>query len=177
MKSAALLKSIYKDCLERGYILVGDNLYPPNHPNALRTIEVRSKRKTRVTHIKTGWVDDTRNIKNKLQRDMFVILIEKELGVDLWPEFFFSTERLFRFDYCIPVLKDGTIIKLAIEQEGGIFMRGNSGHSSGTGIERDMTKSSLAASQGWLLIRRTPQQMLTTETIAMIKSVINQKST
>lgn len=101
MKSAALLKAVYKDCLDRGYVAHGDDLYPPGHPKAIAIMEARSERKPRTTHIKTGWIDDTRNFKNKEQRDMFVMLLEKELGVEVWPEFYFSTERLYRFDYAI----------------------------------------------------------------------------
>lgn len=83
MKSATLLKAVYKDCLERGYVADGDKLYPPDHPAAIAIKERGSKRKPRTTHIKTGWIDDTRNIKNKEQRDMFVMLLEKELGVEV----------------------------------------------------------------------------------------------
>lgn len=174
--NASIAKAIVKDCLERGYVADGDNLYPPNHPKAIAIKERATKRKPRTTHVKTGWIDDTRNIKNKAsQKDAFMMLLEKELGVEVWPEFYFSTERLYRFDYCIPVLKDGTIIKLAIEQNGGIHMRGNSGHSSGTGIQRDMDKNSLAASLGWTVISRSPEQMMNTETIDLIKKIISNK--
>jgi hypothetical protein len=108
---------------------------------------------------------------------MFVMLLEKELGVEVWPEFHFSTERLYRFDYAIPVLKDEIVIKVAIEQEGGIWSKGNSGHSSGTGIQRDMDKNNLAISQGWVIIRRTPDQMLTSETIGLIRKGIEMLKT
>jgi hypothetical protein len=176
MKSAALLKAVYKDCLERGYVLVGNNLYPPHHPAAIAATEIRNKRKPRVTNTKIGWIDDTRNIKNKAcQKDAFMMLIGKELGVEVWPEFYFSTERQYRFDYAIPTMANSPQLKIAIEQEGGIWAKGNSGHSSGTGIQRDMDKNNLAISQGWAIIRRTPDQMLTSETIELIRSVINRK--
>jgi hypothetical protein len=167
MKSAAILKAVYKDCLSRGYILIGDQLFPPGHPAALAVVKPKQKPKT--VHIKTGWIDDTRNIKNKAkQKDIFMMLLEKE-GFDVWPEFFFSTERLYRFDYAIPEYK------IAIEQEGGIWAKGKSGHSSGTGIQRDMDKNNLAISQGWVIIRRTPDQMCTIKTIDLIKSVIKHR--
>lgn len=174
MKSSSILKAVYKDCLSRGYVLDGNNLYPPDHPKAIAITEARLKRKPRTKNLlKTGWVDDERNIKNKqANKDMFMMMIEKELQVDVWPEFYFSTERLYRFDYCIPLLKDGKVVKIAIEQEGGIWAKGNSGHSSGTGIMRDMEKSNLAQSQGWIVIRRTPDQMLTSATIEIVKRVI-----
>lgn len=170
MKSSAILKAVYQDCLDRGYVLSGDQLLPPNHPMALKIVAGRSKKKKRVITLKTGWIDDDRNIRNKAgQRDPFMMYMEKELQLEIWPEFFFSTERLFRFDYAIPKYK------ISIEQEGGIWAKGNSGHSSGTGISRDMEKSNLAQSMGWVVIRRTPDQMITRETIELIKSVINQK--
>ena len=166
MKSATILKAVYKDCLDRGYVLIGDNLYPPGHPSALKITEVRSKKK-RVTIHKTGWIDDDRNIKNKASAaDMFMRLVKIEIGLDVWPEFFFSTERLYRFDYAIPEYK------IAIEQEGGIWAKGNSGHSSGTGIQRDMDKNNLAIAQGWVIIRRTPADICTSGTMELIKKLV-----
>lgn len=100
-----------------------------------------------------------------MQRDMFIMLLEKE-GFDVWPEFYFSKERLYRFDYALPEYK------IAIEQEGGIWAKGNSGHSSGTGIMRDMEKSNLAQSMGWNLIRRTPDQMITCDTVEIINKIL-----
>lgn len=167
-------KAIYKDCIERGYILHGDLLLPPAQAAALGI--GKPEKKKRVITFKTGWIDDERNIRNKAgQRDPFMMYLEKELQLEVWPEFFFSTERLFRFDYAIPVAKDGKVLKIAIEQEGGIWAKGNSGHSSGKGISRDMEKSNLAQSKGWVVIRRTPDQMITSETIDLIKSVITNR--
>ena len=176
MKSSSILKAVYKDCLERGYVVIGDNLYPPGHPAAQKITEVRAKKKKRVTIHKTGWIDDDRNINNKnTATDMFMRLVKIELDLDVWPEFFFSTERRYRFDYAIPTMANSPQLKIAIEQEGGIHMKGNSGHSSGTGIQRDMDKNNLAISQGWVIIRRTPADLCTSETINLIKAIINQK--
>jgi len=176
MKSATILKAVYKDCLDRGYVLIGDNLYPPGHAAVLDL--VKPKKNKRATIHKTGWIDDDRNIKNKAAAaDVFIQLVNIELDLEVWPEFFFSAERLYRFDYAIPVLNlsNSTPLKIAIEQEGGIHMRGNSGHSSGTGIQRDMDKNNLAISQGWVIIRRTPADLCTSQTIQLIKSVIMNK--
>jgi hypothetical protein len=165
----ALAKAIVHNCLERGYIMVGDNLYPPNHPKAIAAVEIRNKRKPRTTHIKTGDIHDIRNIANKeKQRDMFTMLMEKE-GLDCWPEFFFSTERLFRLDYSFPEYKIG------IEVDGGTWSKERSGHSSGTGLARDREKSTLLATLGWSLIRVTPQELLTAKTIKTIKKIISNK--
>ena len=43
--------------------------------------------------------------------------------------------------------------RVALEIQGGTWARGNSGHSSGTGIRRDITKAFLAQSSGWLLLQ------------------------
>jgi len=175
MKSASILKAVYKDCLDRGYVLIGDQLLPPAVA-AARGLD-KPKKKTRAKYVnKTGWIDDDRNIKNKAAAiEPFMRLVQMELQLDVWPEFFFSTERLYRFDYAIPINPNSVQLKIAIEQEGGIHMAGKSGHSSGTGIQRDMDKNNLAIAQGWVIIRRTPTDLCTLETINLIKSVINQR--
>jgi len=166
---ASISRAIIKDCLERGYIADGDNLYPPNHPKAIAITEARSKRKPRTTHVKTGDINDTRNIANKeKQKDMFTMLMEKE-GLDCWPEYFFSTERLYRLDYAFPEYKIG------LEVDGGTWSKERSGHSSGTGLARDREKSTLLATLGWALIRVTPQELMTAKIIETIKKIIAYK--
>lgn len=170
MKSSELLKNVYRDCLERGYVLVGNNLYPPHHPSAIAATAVRNKRKPRTIHVKTGDTHDTRNIANKeKQKDIFTMLMEKE-GLDCWPEYFFSTERLYRLDYCFPEYKVG------LEVDGGTWSKERSGHSSGTGLARDREKSTLLATLGWSLIRVTPQELMTAKTIETIKRIVNLKT-
>lgn len=170
-------KEIIKSVKERGWVEMNGSFYPPNSAQAELFHKSRAdggeKKKKRSQVLKTGWIDDTRNIRNKEKyQDPFILLVKQQLGIEVWPEFYFSTERLYRIDYAIPVLPDGTVIKLAIEQEGGIWAKGNSGHSSGTGIQRDMDKNNLLQTSGWRLIRRTPSEILTTETIDLIKKII-----
>ncbi|MBB2951968.1 hypothetical protein [Sphingobacterium sp. JUb56] len=156
--------ALIKDVKSRGYVEVNGVLYPPNSEQAL-SIPVKAKKRSKT--IKTGWIDDSRNIKNKEKyKDPFIQLVKQELGIEVWPEFYFSTERLFRIDYAIPEYK------IAIEQEGGIYMKGNSGHSSGTGIARDMEKNNLLVEKGWRLIRRQPSEMLTMATLDIIKKAL-----
>ena len=165
---AAIAKSIVKDIKSRGYVEHNGVFYPPAQAAALNLN--KPVKKKRVITSKTGDEFDERNIKNRAaQKDMFIMLIEKELSIEIWPEFYFSKERLFRFDYSIPAFK------IAIEQNGGIWCKGNSGHSSGKGIQRDMDKGALAASLGWTVISRSPEQMLTLETINLIRSTIEHK--
>lgn len=131
------------------------------------------KKQSRSKVIKTGWIDDSRNIANKNKyKDPFIMMIKQELGLEVWPEFFFSTERRYRIDYAIPVSVDGKVLKIAIEQEGGIWLKGNSGHSSGTGIKRDMEKSNLLQSLGWRLLRKEPSEIYTIRTIDQIIEVL-----
>ena len=155
--------ALIKDVKSRGYVEVNGVLYPPDSEQAL-SMPVKQKKRSKT--IKTGWIDDSRNIKNKEKyKDPFIQLVKQELGIEVWPEFYFSTERLFRIDYAIPEYK------IAIEQEGGIWMKGNSGHSSGTGIARDMEKNNLLVEKGWRLIRRQPNEMLSLITVELITAM------
>ena len=168
----SIAKAIIQDCKDRGYVEVAGVFYPPDHPKTKEAVKPikRARNKSNLT----GWIDDSRNIKNKLKRDVFTMLMQKE-GLDCWPEFYFSTERLYRFDYALPTMANSPQLKIAVECEGGIWAKGNSGHSSGIGIQRDMDKNNLALSQGWVIIRRTPSGLCTNETIELIKSVIKQR--
>ncbi len=169
--------SIVKEVKRKGYVEVNGVLYPPNSSQALEYLQrqalIPKKKNKRLKAIKTGWITDSRNIKNKeSQRDVFMMLIKKEFGLSVWPEFFFSTERLYRLDYAIPVDRNGKELKIGIEVQGGIWAKGNSGHSSGTGIARDMDKSNLLQSLGWNLIQVTPTQLLTNYTFDLIRKMI-----
>lgn len=170
-------KEIVKSVKVKGYVEVNGVLYPPNSPQAIRLsqsdISCPKRKKKRLKLIKTGWTDDSRNIKNKEgQKDPFIMLIKKEFGLEVWPEFFFSTERLYRLDYAIPVNQHGIELKIAIEVQGGIWAKGNSGHSSGTGIARDMEKANLLQSLGWRLIQVTPSQLMTNYTLELVNRMI-----
>lgn len=148
-------KAIYDHCLKRGYVEQDDVLYPPVQAAALNIKPANKKRAPKAK--RTGWIDDDLNLRNKAKhQDMFMRLVKIELNVEVWPEFYFTLEKQYRFDYSIPVAADGKVLKIAIEVEGGIWAKGNSGHSSGTGITRDMQKSTLANINGWTLIRCTP---------------------
>ncbi|PPK99009.1 hypothetical protein [Parapedobacter indicus] len=169
--------SLVKSLKQRGWQERNNTILPPNLAQVERTINfdviTHEKKTKRSKGVKTGWIDDTRNLKSKeTQRDTFTMLILQELGLEVWPEFHFSTERRYRIDYAIPVASDGRVLKIAIEQEGGIWAKGNSGHSSGTGIKRDMDKNNLLQSSGWRLIRRTPSELITNETLELIKRML-----
>lgn len=122
--------------------------------------------------VRSGDITDDRNIRNKAKQiDPFIRVVKQELGLDVWPEFYFSKERKYRLDYALP------LHKLAVEVDGGIFMRGKSGHSSGKGIKRDQEKASLLAALGWRLIRLTPSELVSLRTIELIKKAIENTTT
>lgn len=142
------------------------------HKNGAQT---GKKKSNRSKGLKTAWIDDYRNLRNKdAQNNFFIRLVKMELSIDVWPEFFFSLDRQFRIDYAIPVDSSGRPVKIAIEVEGGIWMRGNSGHSSGTGIKRDMEKSNHLHEHGWRLLRFQPIEIKNEplKVIEMIKKVL-----
>lgn len=66
-------------------------------------------------------------------------------GPALTPEFRFTKERRWRFDYALPAAK------IAIEIEGGIFKR--QGHASPKGYIKDCRKYNAAVADGWALFR------------------------
>ncbi len=157
-------KSIVKDISERGFVRVGDVYFPPGSKEALSSLP---KKKSRSKIVRTGWIDDTRNIRNKEKyKDPFINFVKSELSIDLWPEFFFSVDRLYRFDYAIPELMIG------IEINGGVWAKGNSGHSSGKGIMRDYEKSNLAQSLGWKVLTVVPAQIKNYEAFHLLIKLI-----
>ena len=93
---------------------------------------------------------------------MFATLLKQMFG-ECEREYRFHPIRRFRFDYAIPSKM------IAIEQEGGAWTNGR--HTRGKGYISDMEKYNLATSMGWRVLRFTPDQMMTTETINLIKKV------
>ncbi len=76
----------------------------------------------------------------------------------------FLEARKFRFDYAW--LSE----RIALEVEGGVW--GGGRHNSPVGFLNDITKYNLAAVHGWIVLRCTPQQLRTPETVAMIKKAM-----
>ena len=68
-------------------------------------------------------------------------------------EFRFHPERRWRFDYAWP---DD---RIALEQEGGIWVRGR--HTRGKGFMNDLAKYNCATALGWRIFRVTPNSLLT----------------
>ena len=94
--------------------------------------------------------------------DFFIQLLKQE-GLPIpETEFKFCKDRRWRFDYAFPKYK------IAIEQEGGIWIRGR--HNRGTGFIKDMEKYNMAVLLGWRVLRYTPEQLLN-EAIIDLKKI------
>jgi hypothetical protein len=79
------------------------------------------------------------------------------------PEYKFHPDRRWRFDYAwIPQ-------KIAMEIEGGVWIRGR--HNRGTGFLKDMEKYNSAAILGWRIVRFTPQQFSSGEAHEFIRDM------
>lgn len=73
----------------------------------------------------------------------------KKSNLPLFPEYKFSSDRKFRFDWAIIT----THCAIGIEYEG--LMSRKSGHTTITGYTKDTEKYNLAQSIGWIVLRYT----------------------
>lgn len=102
-----------------------------------------------------------------------------EHGIFALAEHRFDPLRKWRFDFALcPDYPDDytrlcrlTDHKLALECEGGIWQGGR--HNRPTGFLKDMEKYNAAAVLGWRILRTTPQDLCTTETIEMIQRALD----
>jgi hypothetical protein len=76
------------------------------------------------------------------------------VGIQAEREFVFAPPRRWRSDWRV---KDTRIL---IEFEGGLYAKRAAGHSSVTGIQRDIRKYNAAAIAGWIVIRITPEYIV-----------------
>lgn len=77
--------------------------------------------------------------------------------------------RKFALDYAWPA------VKLAVEVEGGVWVKG--AHGRGSGIMRDMEKQNCAVLEGWRVLRYTPSQLILIHTVATIRAALSIPST
>lgn len=86
----------------------------------------------------------------------------KELGVrGIEIEWAFHDKRMWRFDFAVPHQK------LAIEIEGGIWVRGR--HTRGKGFLEDCRKYAEATVLGWTVFRFPTEMVLNGESQAILK--------
>lgn len=93
--------------------------------------------------------------------DLFTTLCKSDLRLDCVKEYRFHPERRWRFDYAIPSHK------IALEVEGGVWTGGR--HTSPKGFLGDIEKYNAATLLGWRVFRTTPDALLTTATLKLIK--------
>lgn len=88
-------------------------------------------------------------IKKKDEEDVIgkIVSALSALGFKATREYKFLRDRRFRFDAALPAHK------IAIEFEGGVYNNGR--HVRGAGYTRDCKKYTLAAMEGWMLLRFT----------------------
>jgi anti-sigma factor RsiW len=83
------------------------------------------------------------------------------------PEYRFHATRKWRIDYYFE--RNGK--RVALEVEGGVWTGGR--HTTGKGFMGDMEKYNAISTAGIVLLRTTPDRLMTIETINLIKATIN----
>ncbi len=98
------------------------------------------------------------------EQDLFTRTIAKICCESCVKEYKFHEYRKWRFDYAIPSKK------IAIEVEGGVWIQGR--HNRANGFLGDMEKYNTATAMGWRLLRTTPQELMTTKFIGVVKKTV-----
>lgn len=80
-------------------------------------------------------------------------------------EYRFFEYRMWRFDFAYPK------VKLAVEVEGGIYMRGR--HNRAEGFENDQEKYNFATLLGWRILRYSPGMIDSWLAVAEIKVALD----
>jgi hypothetical protein len=120
---------------------------------------------TGVTQLPAAAKKKAKRVKKLPKIDPFILFAKLETGIEFTAEVRFDKTRRWRFDFAN---QDHMI---AIEVEGGVWTEGR--HTRGKGFMGDMEKYNAAAAAGWTLIRRVPTNLVTAETIELIKKAIN----
>jgi hypothetical protein len=81
-------------------------------------------------------------------------------------EFKFDEKRKWRFDWLFEKA-------VAVEYEGGVFSEGPSGHTSKSGVLRDIEKYNEATLAGYAVIRITPQSVMNGLALRYVKRALN----
>ena len=97
--------------------------------------------------------------------DLFTVLCRSDLNVDCVKEFKFHPKRRWRFDYAIPEYR------IALEVEGGVWTSGR--HTRPQGFLGDIEKYNTATLMGWRVFRTTPDDLLRTATLNLLKQAIS----
>lgn len=77
-----------------------------------------------------------------------------------------SLGRRHRFDLAWPERM------LALEIDGGVWMRGGGRHNRGSGFLRDQEKFNLAAQLGWRILRCTPDDIKQGKILKLLREIL-----
>lgn len=110
-----------------------------------------------------------RKVNGARQDGFFIRLVKTVCKVDLVQEYEPFQDRKYRLDFSLPDLK------IAIEKEGGIWMKGGGAHSRPQNIERDIEKYTRLSVEGWIIIRRQPKELNGTKTLELLQAAINSR--
>lgn len=99
--------------------------------------------------------------------------LDRQLELVGWPkpeaEVRFAPPRKFKFDWAYPDLR------LAIEREGGIWIKGGGRHNRPTGYLKDLEKYNLAAVMGWTVLRYTPAMERSGEALRLVERALKER--
>lgn len=143
----------------------------------------KSINSSKVSPLNKENIQDLKKRTQHKNEERFINLIMKKTGLKVTPEFRFHSYRKWRIDYAIVDLK------IAIEVEGGVFIsssyvddsgrkiiRTGGRHNTGKGFLKDIEKYNTMASLNWLLIRTTPDNLLSEKTLLFITDAISSRS-
>jgi very-short-patch-repair endonuclease len=102
-----------------------------------------------------------------MKADLFCRLVKSHTGLQTTTEYKFHPKRRWRFDFAWPDHK------LALECDGAVWTNGR--HTRGSGFVKDMEKFNEAARLGWTVIKCTPDQLLSTYTLDLIREITQNK--
>jgi very-short-patch-repair endonuclease len=121
-----------------------------------------------------SWIAQAQPVRSAGGKTEAELLVEHhltELGlVPFEAEYRFHPTRRWRFDWAVPHLK------LAVEQEGGIWVRGGGRHNRGIGYQRDIWKYNAGVSMGYAIFRFTPDDILKGRDLEVLKQWLMRSS-
>lgn len=85
------------------------------------------------------------------------------------PEWRFHPTRRWRFDWAF------IESMLAVEIDGGVWLKGGGRHNRGSGYLKDCEKFNTAACMGWRILKFTPQQVASGECYEIVKKAMEWK--
>lgn len=120
---------------------------------------------TKDKHPPTSGKKKKQNKSKQPTKDLFTTICNTDMGIEVVKEHLFHPTRKWRLDYAV------ISHKIAIEVEGGVFTRGR--HVRPIGFLNDIEKYNSATLLGWRIFRVTPDDLLRTKTLNMLKEAIS----